>query len=137
MTLARIGADAAKAGSGAAASQASITIVGSVLAVATMGAILAAVGGMASKVKSAAGGWDIPRGLNPMTQLHSGEMVLPQSLVDTVRNAAAAGGSQGAPPARQPVQLRAANVGRDFLMMFRNDLADVLRRLGAEFKLCP
>jgi hypothetical protein len=137
LTMAGIGADAAKAGSGAASSQASIPYVGPILAIAAMAAILAAVGGMSSKVPSAAGGFDIPKGMNPLTQLHEREMVLPANLADTVRNMAAAGGGDAAPRQTTPVQLRAANVGRDFLMMNRNDLAAVLRTLGAEFKLRP
>lgn len=137
LVLAGIGADAAKAGSGAAASQASIPIIGPVLAIGAMAAILAAVGGMAGKVPSAAGGFDIPRGMNPLTQLHEREMVLPATLADTVRDMAQARGAEPAARAPASVQLRATNVGRDFLMMNRNDLAEVLRVLGAEFKLRP
>ena len=37
-------------------------------------------------VASAAGGYDIPSGVNPLTQLHQNEMVLPASLADKVRN---------------------------------------------------
>lgn len=84
-TMAGIGADAAKAGSGAAASQASIPFVGPILAVAAMAAIFAAVSGMSSKVPSAAGGFDIPSGVNPLTQLHEEEMVLPRRLANSVR----------------------------------------------------
>lgn len=78
ITLAGIGGDAAKAGSGAASSQASIPYVGPILAVAAMAAIMAAVMANASKVPSARGGMDIPKGLNPLTQLHEEEMVLPK-----------------------------------------------------------
>lgn len=137
LVLAGIGADAAKAGSGAAASQASIPIIGPVLAIGAMAAILAAVGGMAGKVPSAAGGFDIPKGMNPLTQLHEREMVLPATLADTVRDMAAGRGDSQGSRAPAAVQLRATNVGRDFLMMNRNELAEVLRVLGAEFKLRP
>jgi hypothetical protein len=44
---------------------------------------------------SAAGGFDIPASLNPATQLHGGEMVLPKNLADTIRAMAAGGGSGG------------------------------------------
>lgn len=37
-------------------------------------------------------GYDVPAGINPMTQLHAREMVLPANLADTVRGMAAAGG---------------------------------------------
>jgi hypothetical protein len=36
-------------------------------------------------------GFNIPSGINPMTQLHAREMVLPATLADTVRNMAAGG----------------------------------------------
>lgn len=85
LTLASIGAKAADAGAGAASSQASIPIIGPVLAVAAMAAIFAAVSGMSSKVPSAAGGFDIPSGMNPLTQLHEEEMVLPKNLANNVR----------------------------------------------------
>lgn len=39
----------------------------------------------AGNILSAEGGFDIPKGLNPMTQLHSGEMVLPSKIADKVR----------------------------------------------------
>jgi hypothetical protein len=36
-------------------------------------------------------GYDVPSGVNPMTQLHAREMVLPATLADTVRNMASGG----------------------------------------------
>lgn len=84
-----VASNAAEAGSGAAASQASIPWVGPVLAVAAMAAIFAAVMGMKSSgggsVKSAAGGFDVGKGENPMTQLHEEEMVLPKVHANTIR----------------------------------------------------
>lgn len=44
---------------------------------------------------SAAGGFDIPKGLNPMTQLHEEEMVLPAHLANAVRGMAGGGGAGG------------------------------------------
>lgn len=75
-----VASNAAEAGSGAAASQASIPWVGPILALAAMAAIFAAVSGMGGKVKSASRGFSIPKGMNPMTQLHEEEMVLPSHL---------------------------------------------------------
>jgi hypothetical protein len=43
---------------------------------------------------SASGGFDIPAGQNPITQLHAREMVLPASLADPIRDMAS-GGSRG------------------------------------------
>jgi hypothetical protein len=88
---AKIGSNAAVAGSGAASAMASIPWVGPVLAIAAMAAVFAAVMGM--KGKSAAGGYDIPSGVNPMTQLHQEEMVLPKPLANVIRAMAKGGGS--------------------------------------------
>lgn len=43
-------------------------------------------------VMSAANGYDIPAGVNPMTQLHEKEMVLPQAQADVIRGLANNGG---------------------------------------------
>jgi hypothetical protein len=95
LALAGIGADAAKAGSGAAASQASIPIAGPFLAAAALAATFAAVMAMGSRVPSAAGGFDIPKGVNPLTQLHEREMVLPARHADVIRAMADGGGGAG------------------------------------------
>jgi hypothetical protein len=50
-------------------------------AAAVSGAVLAE----GASIMSAAGGFDIPAGLNPITQLHQNEMVLPAELADKVR----------------------------------------------------
>ena len=44
---------------------------------------------------SAAGGYDIPAGINPMTQLHAQEMVLPAKYADMIRGMAEGGGGGG------------------------------------------
>jgi hypothetical protein len=89
MTIAGIGADAAKAGSGAASSVASVPLIGPILAIAALGTVFAAVAAMSSRVPShsAAGGFDIPGTMNPIVQAHSKEMILPQKLADWVRGA--------------------------------------------------
>lgn len=87
-----VGADATQAATGAAKSQAGIPVIGPILALAAMAAIFAAVSGMGGKRKSAAGGFDIPRGLNPMTQLHEEEMVLPKIHANTIRRLGEQGG---------------------------------------------
>lgn len=98
LTMAGIGAKAAEAGAGAASSQASIPYVGPALALAAMAAVFAGVMGMSAKVPSAANGFDIPRGMNPLTQLHEEEMVLPKNLANNVRNMTSKdGGTQSQP----------------------------------------
>jgi hypothetical protein len=46
-------------------------------------------------IPSAAGGWDIPAGLNPVTQLHAREMVLPAQYADVIRGLGQAGAQLG------------------------------------------
>lgn len=48
-------------------------------------------------VLSAAGGMDIPAGVNPLTQLHEREMVLPAQHADTIRRLGSVGGEGGKP----------------------------------------
>ncbi|EXI85588.1 MAG: hypothetical protein AW11_03416 [Candidatus Accumulibacter regalis] len=83
-------AEAAEAAGGAASSVASIPIVGPGMAAAAFAATMAMVMG---GLKSAAGGYDIPAGVNPMTQLHAREMVLPEEHADTIRSMGSDGGA--------------------------------------------
>lgn len=53
------------------------------------------VAGMAIAEASAEGGYDIPAGKNPMTQLHEREMVLPRAQADVIRGLASGGGGAG------------------------------------------
>lgn len=93
-TTAVAAGNAVQAGTGAAAAMAPIPWVGPVLALAAMAAVFAAVSSMGSK--SAAGGYDIPAGVNPMTQLHEEEMVLPREHANTIRRMSGDdGGSSG------------------------------------------
>jgi len=129
-----VGANAAEAGSGAAASQAGIPVVGPILAIAAMAAIFAAVSGLGKGIKSASGGYDIPSGLNPITQLHEEEMVLPKQHANVIRQLAgqdqAGGGAE--PPA--PVELRGVTAG-EFFMASKRDLVAVLKSLNRDFAL--
>lgn len=92
-----VAANAAEGASGAAASQAAIPLVGPALGTAAAIAMFAFVMGFLGKgggsattttrtIPSAAGGFDIPEGLNPVTQLHEKEMVLPAEHAQTIRN---------------------------------------------------
>lgn len=55
---------------------------------------------------SAAGGFDIPAGINPVTQLHAREMVLPEKYADVIRDLAA--GQSGAGGMQVSVQVDAS-----------------------------
>jgi hypothetical protein len=79
---------------------AAIPVVGPFLAPVMAVAAGAAVIGFASHVASASGGYDIPAGTNPMTQLHEKEMVLPAKHADVIRSLAdsgSGGNSSGGP----------------------------------------
>lgn len=131
-TDAVVTANATQAGTGAAASQAAIPVVGPGLALAAMAAIFAAVMALGSR-KSAAGGYDIPKGVNPVTQLHEEEMVLPSPLANAVRRMT--GGpeapAQAAAP-MPPVELRGVSAG-DFFIAVRSDLLRVLNGAKRDF----
>jgi len=68
-----------------------VPYIGPVLAVGAAAAAFAGVSALASKVKSARGGYDIPSGTNPLTQLHEEEMVLPRRQANTIRALGALG----------------------------------------------
>lgn len=118
-----VGANAAEAASGAAASQAAIPFVGPALAIGAFAAIMAMVLGARSSIKSAAGGYDIPAGINPVTQLHAEEMVLPAEHANTIRQLGAAGGSI-APNVN--VEVRGESVG-GWLLMHKSELAKAIK----------
>lgn len=136
-TTSVVTANATQAASGAAASQASIPYVGPILAVAAMAAIMAAVMGLmgggggsqttttTTRIPSAAGGWDIPAGINPLTQLHENEMVLPAEHAQTIREMA---GQQGGSDSTIIIN----STGGDFI--HKKDLAKLLKQMKRDFK---
>jgi len=80
---------------GAFAAMASIPYVGPFLAVGAGAAAFAAVAGIVGNLPSAAGGYDVPSGVNPITQIHEEEMVLPAKHANVIRNLADGGESGG------------------------------------------
>ena len=127
MALMSIGANATVAGSGAAASVASIPYVGPILAIAALASVMAAVMGSKSSVPSAYAGYDIPAGLNPMTQLHEREMVLPAKHADVIRamsegQGAAQGGGGGS-----VINLVGHPMPNNFFMVNRDHLVQALK----------
>lgn len=95
--VAQINNDAMKAAAGAFSAVAGIPYIGPVLAPAAAAAAYTAV--MGFEVLSAEGGMSIPAGINPLTQLHEKEMVLPasiaQPLLGMVSQGNASAGSGG------------------------------------------
>jgi hypothetical protein len=125
LTLAGVQADAVKAGSGAAASQASIPYVGPILAIAAMAAIMSQVSGAKSAVPtfSAAGGFDIPATLNPVVQAHAREMILPAKYADVIRQVGDAPTGDGGP---LKVELAAHPMPGNYFMVHRDQLVKAL-----------
>lgn len=130
-TTAVVGMNATQAGTAAAASVAPTPFVGPMLALAAMAAVFAAVMAMGSR-KSAAAGYDIPSGTNPVTQLHEEEMVLPKHIANPLRAALAGAGASGgeAAPAAEPMVIKARSM--DDLISVR-DLARSMRKAKRDF----
>jgi hypothetical protein len=123
--VAKVGANAAVAASGAAASVAAIPIYGWAMAPGVAAETYAATMAWAAAAASAAQGYDVPRGVNPMTQLHSEEMVLPADLANRVR------GMTDTSPAPR-VEIKYTPVGGDFWMVNRHEMARALGVLNRE-----
>lgn len=90
VALKQVFANAAVAGSGAAASQAPVPFIGPALAAAAMASVMGMVLGLTSMI-SASGGADIGN-YAPLAQLHPNEMVLPAHIADPLRDSLASGG---------------------------------------------
>lgn len=90
--VAAVMSNAAVAASAAFASTAAIPYVGLALAPEAAATAYAATAAFAP-LASARNGFDIPAGMNPVTQLHEREMVLPAKQADVIRDMADGGGS--------------------------------------------
>jgi hypothetical protein len=109
---------------------AGIPYVGPFLAPVMAIAAGATVVGYISRVASARGGYDIPQGVNPMTQLHEKEMVLPQKQADVIRDLA---GGRGGGMGRSVTLNLSALDGKSVEKLLRDPrskLSQVLRDLG-------
>ncbi len=90
-----IGVEAAKAAAAAWSAMAGIPVIGPALGVAAAIATFAGVLALAHNFHSAMNGFDIPANMNPVTQLHAQEMVLPKEYADVIRGMAGGGGGGG------------------------------------------
>ena len=138
-TTENVGMNAIQAAAEAFKAMAGIPYVGPILAVGAAAAAMAAVYGLMSgmggggsststtttRIPSAAGGWDIPAGINPLTQLHENEMVLPAEHAQTIREMA---GQQGGSDSTIIIN----STGGDFI--HKNDLAKLLKQMKRDFK---
>ena len=139
-TTENVGMNAIQAAAEAFKAMAGIPYVGPILAVGAAAAAMAAVYGLMSgmggggsststtttRIPSAAGGWDIPAGINPLTQLHENEMVLPAEHAQTIREMA---GQQGGSDSTIIIN----STGGDFI--HKKDLVKLLKQMNRDFKL--
>ena len=113
----QIGANAGVAATAAMASVAAIPFYGWAMAPGVGASTFADAMAYQGSLASAAQGFDIPAGINPVTQLHGREMVLPAPIADTVRNAVSAGGDDSGPDVHLHVH---AVDGDSVARLFRN-----------------
>ena len=126
-----ITADAGGAAVAGAKSAAAIPYVGWAIAIGAAASIFAAMAGY-----SAAGGMDVPSGINPVTQLHSKEMVLPAPLAERVRGMTDTGdtnGTNGGGPLH--IHFPGKSVGGGFWMAHQDDIIDVIKHAHRRGKL--
>lgn len=99
------------------------------------GAAMAASALAFAPTASAAGGYDIPAGTNPITQLHAREMVLPEKQADVIRDMAD-GDSQldATPPITIYVSAMDSAGVKKFLLDNRTAVADALKAAARDFK---
>ncbi|MGL4576361.1 MAG: phage tail tape measure protein [Burkholderiaceae bacterium] len=93
-TLGRMGELAAEAGAGGVASMAAAPFPLNLSALG-FGAAMSAAALAFAPMASAAGGFDIPAGINPIVQTHAREMILPTEQADVIRDMADGGGGAG------------------------------------------
>ena len=124
-----IAANAGEAASGAAASVASIPYVGWAMVAGVIAATLAAVKG----ISSASGGYDIPAGVNPLTQLHQREMVLPAKYADAIRGMADGQGSGSQGDVHLHVHTQSTQDFAKFLKANAHVLAPAIRQMRNNF----
>lgn len=139
-TTENVGMNAIQAAAEAFKAMAGIPYVGPILAVGAAAAAMAAVYGLMSgmggggssttttttRIPSAAGGWDIPAGINPLTQLHENEMVLPAEHAQTIREMAGQSGGDNS-------TIIINTTGGDFV--HKKDIAKLLKQMNRDFKL--
>ena len=73
---------------------------------------MAATAAATLSIASARDGYDIPAGVNPMTQLHEKEMVLPQAQANVIRDLAKSGDGGGKSGAITIVNNTSGKIGK-------------------------
>lgn len=125
-----------EAAAGAYSAIAGIPYVGPILAPIAAGVALAGVFAFAKSIFSAEGGFDIPKGVNPLVQAHSNEMVLPSKHADTIRTLGDMFQSgQGMPAGgATTVELRAVPMPGGFFMAHQDELIKVLQHARRNYR---
>jgi hypothetical protein len=119
---------AALAAANSFAATAAIPVVGPLLAPEAAAAAFAATESWQGALLAAAQGFDVPAGMNPLTQLHAKEMVLPAELAEGVRDMVSAGGGGG----QAVFAPQVAPIGRNFFLVHRDELQRALKVMARE-----
>lgn len=138
LSIKKIAMSAYEAAAAAYASIAAIPIIGPILAPVSAGIALAAVASFGKRIFSAEGGFDIPKGMNPMIQAHSAEMVLPQRQADVIRSLGdmfASGQGLAAAGGGAPIQMVATPMPGDFFMIHRAQLIKAFKQAKRNFEI--
>lgn len=98
-----------------------------------LGLTVGAIATGAALMHSAAGGYDIPPGVNPVTQLHAQEMVLPKPYADVIRSMA--GGGKGSGGDTYIIHAMDPRSFRQYVMDNRDHLADAVQRAHKDGRL--
>ncbi len=114
---------------------AAIPVVGPVIAPVAAGAAFGVVANYATRIASASGGYDIPAGVNPMTQLHQQEMVLPAHIANPLRDMIAAGGASGGNTTHVTIQAMDARSFSQYLTRNASSLPPALKKLKRNFSV--
>lgn len=120
-----------KAAAAAYASVSAIPIIGPFIAPVVAAGTVIAVTSMVGNIASAEGGYDIPSGVNPMTQLHQNEMVLPAEHANTIRNM----GNMSGGAMNVTVNAIDAKSVKQLFMDHGGALADALKNQHRNFKV--
>lgn len=130
--LGQIAEESAKAGAGGVASMAAAPFPLN-LGAPAFGAEMAAAAMAFAPAASASGGYDIPSGTNPITQLHQREMVLPAGIADPLRQAIS-GGTLGQQADAPVVHLHGTSP-RGFFIAHADDLAGAVHTAARDGRL--
>jgi hypothetical protein len=115
-------------------SVASIPYVGPFMAPAMAIGAATVIGGYVGRIASAAGGYDIPAGVNPLTQLHEKEMVLPAKHADVIRSLSEGGTGGGAQPVNVNISAVDARSVKRLFMDHGGALTDSIRAQARNFR---